>query len=601
MRLLGFGVVLTSLLLPALVAGAQGAKESHGLSLFGELKYPADFPHLGYVDPKAPKGGEVRLSAIGTFDTLNPFVLKGVAAAGIGLLYESLLEGVQDEPSAQYGLLAEKVSVPADLSSATFTLRETARWHDGKPVTAEDVVFSFALLRDQGRPVYRHYYANVTRVEAVDRRTVRFHFSGPTNRELPLIVGELTVLPKHYWEGRDFQATTLEPPLGSGPYRVASVEAGRAIAYERVPNYWGADLPINRGRNNFDRLRYDYYRDPTIALEAFKAGEFDFRMENSAKNWATAYDFPALQQGMVRKLEIPNENPHGMQAFVFNQRRPMFQDRRVRQALAQTFDFEWSNKTLFFGQYRRSQSFFGSPGLAAAGPPDAVELRLLMPLKGRVPDEVFDQPFALAVTDASGELREGLRTARRLLEEAGWTVREQRLVNHGDGRQMEIEVLIADPNMERVVQPMLRHWERLGIKGRIRVVDTSQYTQRVEAFDFDMIVGSWGQSQSPGNEQRDFWGSAAADRPGSRNLAGIKDAAVDHLIDKVIFAGSRKELEAATRALDRVLLWNHYVIPHFHSPNFRRPRYGIGFPDSWWIDPGKDAAVRERQRAGGGR
>lgn len=613
MRLPGLCFVLASCLLLSLPSGAQGSKESHGLSLFGELKYPADFPHLAYADPRAPKGGHMRLSAIGTYDTLNPFVLKGTAAAGIALVYETLLEGVQDEPSAQYGLLAERVAVPADLSSATFTLRAAARWHDGRPVTAEDVAFSFELLKEKGRPLYRHYYANVERAEVLDARTVRFHFSGPTNRELPLIVGELSVLPRHYWQGKDFQATSLEPPLGSGPYRVAAVEGGRSIAYERVPDYWGQELPLNRGRNNFDRIRYDYYRDPTIALEAFKAGEFDFRAENSAKNWATAYDFPALQQGLVRKLELANENPHGMQAFVLNQRRPMFQDRRVRQALGHTFDFEWSNKTLFFGQYRRSLSYFGSPGLSAVGLPDAEELKFLAPLKGKLPEEVFDKPFALPVTDGSGELRDGLRAARKLLEEAGWTVREQRLVNRADGKPMEIEVLIVDPNMERVVQPMLRNWERLGIKGRIRSVDTSQYSKRVDDFDFDVIVSSWGQSQSPGNEQRDAWGSEAADRPGSRNLAGIKDPAVDQLIDKVIFAGSRRELEAATRALDRALLWNHFVIPHFHSANFRiahwdrfgkpatRPRYGIGFPDTWWIDPAKDASVQERQRASGGR
>ncbi len=593
-----------------LVAGAVQAQEttvSHGLSLFGELKYPADFKHLDYVNPDAPKGGEVRMSAIGTFDSLNPFIIKGSPAAGLGLIYDTLLDGARDEASSEYGLLAASVEVPKDLSWVAFTLRPEARWHDGKPVTPADVIFSFETLKKEGAPFYRYYYANVEKAEQTGPHTVRFTFQGPKNRELPLIVGQLQVLPKHYWEGKEFNATTLDPPLGSGPYRIESLESGRSISYERVTDYWGKDLPINKGRYNFDVMQFDYFRDPIIALEAFKAHTFDFRQENNSKLWATSYDFPAFRDGRVKKEEIRHEIPTGMQGFTFNLRRPQFMDPRVRHALAYAFDFEWSNKNLFYGQYTRTKSYFSNSELAANGLPSAAELKLLEPLKAQIPEQVFTKEYLPPATDASGNIRKNLRTAKKLLDTAGWQVKNGVLTETKSGRAMAMEFLLVSPAFERIVAPLVENLKRLGVKATIRIVDTSQYRRRLDTFDFDVVVGSFGQSLSPGNEQRDFWGSAAAGREGSRNIIGIKDPAIDKLIDHVIFANSRAELITASRALDRVLLWHHYVIPNWHIRAFRvaywdrfnkpkvRPKYGLGFQDTWWVDAKKDAALKQRE------
>ncbi len=576
----------------------------HGMSMFGKLKYPAGFKHFEYVNPNAPKGGLVRLEARGTFDTLNGFTIKGSSAAGLGLIYDTLLESSRDEAFAEYGLLVETVAVADDLSSVTFNLRPRARWHDGKPITADDVVFSLEILKSKGAPFYRFYYANVDKAEALSPHKVRFTFKGRKNRELPLIIGQLPLLPKHYWQGRDFAATTLEPPLGSGPYRISKVDPGRSITYERVADYWGKDLGVNKGRYNFNGLRFEYYRDPTVALEAFKANAFDFRQENTAKIWATQYRFPALKKGQVIKETLTNGNPTGMQSFAFNLRRPQFQDRRVRQALAQTFDFEWANKNLFFGQYTRTQSFFSNSELAAVGLPSAAELKFLEPLKGQIPGEVFTKVYAAPKTDGSGKSRRLLRQAKRLLDAAGWSVRDGQLKNSKTGQAMEIEFLLVSQAFQRIVAPMQKAMERLGIAVKVRVVDTSQYINRLRDFDYDVIVGGWGQSLSPGNEQRDFWGSAAADRPGSRNYIGIKDLAIDKLVDHIIFAESRAELIATTRALDRVLLWNHFVIPNWHINSYRiaywnrfsRPavqaKYSMGFPDTWWLDKAKDEALK---------
>ncbi|MDP6343752.1 MAG: extracellular solute-binding protein, partial [Alphaproteobacteria bacterium] len=430
------------------------------------------------------------------------------------------------------------------------------------------------------------------------------------NRELPMIIGQLAILPKHYWQDRDFEGTTLEPPVGSGPYRIGKVDPGRSITYERVRDYWGRDLPVNRGRYNFDRLRYEYYRDRTVALEAFKANAFDFRRESTAKVWATQYDFPAIRKGLVIKEALPDGSPTGMQSFAFNIRRDKFKDRRVRQALAQTFDFEWSNKNLFFSQYSRTESYFSNSELASSGLPDAAQLKLLTPLKGQIPDEVFSKTYQAPKTDGSGKSRRNLRLAKRLLEAAGWKVKDGRLTNQASGEAMQIEILLVQQGFERIVAPMVRAMERLGVAAKVRVIDTSQYINRVRDFDFDLMVAGWGQSLSPGNEQRDFWGSAAADRPGSRNYIGIKDPAIDKLIDHIIFADSRSELVAASRALDRVLLWNHFVIPNWHSRNDRiaywnrfsrpavKPKYGLGFIDTWWIDQGKEASLAEALKKG---
>tara|TARA_B100000586_G_scaffold248690_1_gene206204 strand:- start:1073 stop:2548 length:1476 start_codon:yes stop_codon:yes gene_type:complete len=483
-------------------------------------------------------------------------------------------------------------------------LRKQARWHDGKPVTADDVAFSLDILKSKGAPFYRFYYANVEKAEVLSPHKVKFIFKGRKNRELPLIIGQLPILPKHHWQGRDFERTTLEPPLGSGPYKIGKVDPGRSITFERVADYWGRNLGVNKGRYNFDAIRFEYYRDTTVALEAFKANAFDFRQENTAKVWATQYNFPAIANGKVIRETLANNNPTGMQSFAFNVRKSKFQNRRVREALALTFDFEWANKNLFFGQYTRTRSYFSNSELAATKIPTGSELRFLEPLRGQIPAEVFTKEFKLPETDGSGRSRRQLRQAKRLLETAGWFVKDGKLTNGETSEVMALEFLLVNQGFARIVAPIQRAMERLGIKVKVRVVDTSQYINRIRNFDFDVIVGSWGQSLSPGNEQRDFWGSAAADRPGSRNYIGIKDPAIDKLIDHIIFASNRGELVAASRALDRVLLWNHFVIPNWHINSYRiaywnrfsrpaiKPKYGLGFSDTWWVDEAKDKSLQ---------
>jgi microcin C transport system substrate-binding protein len=487
--------------------GAGGVPVSHGLSIHGDLKYPPDFKHLDYADPGAFKGEEVRLSAVGTFDNLNPFILKGVSADGLGLTFARLLADANDEPASAYGWVAESVETPPDRSWAIFTFRPEARFHDGSPITADDVVFSFEMVKSKGHPFYRAYYGSVETAEKLGMRRVKFNFAPGSNRELPFILGNgLPILSKAFFETVDFEKTTLEPILGSGPYRVEAVDPGRSITYRRVADYWGADLPINAGRYNFDTRRIDYYRDSTVALEAFKAGEYDFRVENTAKVWATGYDFPALKGGLVKKEEIPHEQPQGMQAFVFNTRRPFFQDPEVRRALGFAFDFEWTNKNLFYGAYTRTQSYFSNSELASRGLPEGEELEILERFRGRIPDEVFTTPYRPPSTEVEGGIRTNLRAARRMLQEAGWTLRDGRLVDEATGTPMDFEILLANPAFERIVGSFKKNLERLGIEVRIRTVDTAQYEYRVEDFDFDMIVGGWGESLSPGN---------AATSPGS--------------------------------------------------------------------------------------
>ena len=517
----------------------------------------------------------------------------------------------RDEVSAEYGLIAETVEVPDDLSWVIYNLRPAARFHDGRPVTADDVIFSFNALRKMGQPFYRYYYRNISKAERLGRHRVKFHFTGPPNRELPQITGQLPVLPRHYWEGRNFDQTTLEPPLGSGAYRIARFEPGRFVEYERVRDYWGERLPINRGMNNFDRIRIDYYRDQTVALEAFKANEYDYRQENSSKDWATGYRFPAAAAGLVHADQVRHARPTGMQAFAFNLRRAKFRDIRVREAIGLAFDFNWSNRNLFYGQYSRTTSFFSNSELAAGGTPGPAETALLEPFRGKIPDAVFDRAFAPPETDGSGNIRRNLRRAVRLLKAASWSIGDGRLVHAGTGEAMEIEFLLVSPAFERVVAPFIRNLKRLGIEGSIRVVDPSQYINRLNSFDFDMVVATWGQSDSPGNEQRDFWSSDAAGRQGSRNLVGIRNPVVDALIEKLIAAPDRASLVAATRALDRVLLWHHYVVPHWHirfdriaywdkfGKPARSPKYGNDLM-SWWVDAAKAASLEDRKRKLGG-
>jgi microcin C transport system substrate-binding protein len=601
-----------AILLPLLTASVAHAADpyvGHGYAMHGDLKYGRDFKAFEYSEPNAPKGGSVRYGVIGTsFDSFNPFVLRAIPAAGLGNLFDTLMEGSSDEAFSRYGRVAETIEVPQDRSWVAFILNPKARFHDGSPMTVEDVIWTFEALKTKGHPRYRAYYQNVTKAEKVGERKVKFTFEPGENRELPLIVSELPVLSKAYWGARDFEKTTLEPPLGSGPYKIESFEPGRSITYRRVADYWAKDLPVNQGQDNPDLVRYDYYRDSTVAVEAFKSGEYDMRLENTARIWATGYDSPAFRAGLYKLEEIKHELPTGMQAFVFNTRRPIFADRRVRQALGFAFDFEWSNKTLFHGAYTRTASYFSNSELASSGLPKGEELKILEKYRGRVPPEVFTQEFQPPHYDGSGNIREGLREALRLLKEAGWEVKDQRLVQTQNGQRMEFEILLTSPDFERVVQPFARNLERLGVQAKIRVVDSAQYQNREDDFDFDLIVDSWGQSLSPGNEQRDFWSSSQVAVKGSRNTAGIKDPVVDELIDLVIAAPDRESLIQRTRALDRVLLAGHYVIPHWHSRVFRvaywdkfgrpkiNPKYGFG-GSYWWIDPEKLAAIETRRRA----
>jgi microcin C transport system substrate-binding protein len=579
----------------------------HGIAMHGDLKYGPDFSHFAYVDPAAPKGGRVKQATVGTFDSFNPFIVRGNPAAGIGQIYDTLMTSSADEPFSEYGLLVEKVEMPEDRSWVAFTLRESARWHDGKPVTPEDVVFSFDTLRTKGQPFYRAYYGNVDKVEKTGPRTIKFSFKPGENRELPLILGQLVVLPKHWWEGREFDKTSLEPPLGSGPYRIKSFEPGRRIVYERVKDYWGRTLPVNVGRNNFDEIEVDYYRDDTVELEAFKAGEYDFRLENSAKAWATSYDTPALKSGLMRMEKIPHQRPAGMQGFAFNVRRGKFQDPRVREALGYAFDFEWSNKNLFYDQYTRTRSYFDNSELAAAGPPTPAELAILEPYRGKVPEQVFTQAYEPPKTDGSGDVRANLRQAAKLLEEAGWTIDPKtRKLTNASGETMQFTILLVTPLFERIALPFVKNLERLGVQVDVRTVDTAQYRRLLDQFDYDVIVANWPQSSSPGNEQRSFWGSAYADKQGSQNYVGIADPTVDALVEAVIAAPDRKGLVDRVRALDRVLQWGQWVIPQWHIPYDRVaywdkfgkpsvvPDQGVQF-DTWWIDPDKAKAVEEKK------
>ena len=572
------------------------AAPQHALTLYDEPpKYPANFKHVDYVNPDAPKGGTFRESAMGSFDSLNPFISKGVPADNITLVYDTLAQQGLDEPITEYGLIAGKIEKAPDNSWVRFYLRPEARFHDGHPVRAEDVVFTFETLIKQGTPIYRTYYADVAEVVAEDPLRVLFKFKHTSNRELPLILGQLPVLPKHWWAGRDFAKSSLEIPLGSGPYKVAEVKPGRSIRYERVKDYWAKDLPINKGLYNFDYRISDYYRDSTVALEALKAGQFDYWQEMTAKNWANAYNVPAVAEGRLIKEELPNGNPTGMQGFVFNIRKPMFQDVRVRKAISLLLDFEWSNKQLFNGAYTRTRSYFENSDMAATGLPSPAELAILEPLRGRIPDEAFTQAFAPAKTDASGMIRTQQREAYQLLQEAGWRIVDDKMVDT-TGKPVSIEFMLAQTDFERILLPFKRNLADLGIELVIRRVDVSQYVNRVRSRDFDMMVGSFPQSSSPGNEQREFWQSGSADNPGSRNYIGLKDPAIDELVEQLINADSRNSLVAHAKALDRVLQFGYYVIPNWHIKTYRvaywnhlghpkvPPRYDVGI-NTWWIKP----------------
>ncbi|MYZ50063.1 extracellular solute-binding protein [Propylenella binzhouense] len=602
-----------------LVAPGGAALADHddwheAVSLIGTPKYGDDFRHYDYVNPDAPKGGTLNQVSVGTFDSFNPFIVRGTVAAGLtptgGLLYDTLMDQATDQAGTSYGLIAEAVRYPADFSSATIRLNPDARWHDGQPITADDVVWTFGVLKGTS-PFWNQYYNHIEKAEKTAADEVTFTFDQARNRELPNIIGDMPVLPRHWWEGtgangrkRDITQPTLEPPLGSGPYKIGAFEGGRSITWQRVADYWGADEPTRVGRYNFDQVKYVYFRNVDAVWEAFKKGGlYDFRMENRAQRWAQGYDFPAFQRGDVKKHTYLQEAGEPMQAFVFNTRRAKFQDPRVRRALTLAFDFESMNRTLFYGLYKRTDSYFEGTELASSGLPQGKELEILETVRDEVPPELFTEPFTLPVYEKPGDERTYLRQASQLLREAGWTPQGGRLVNEATGEAMSIEFLGNDPTDERVMLPYVNALRRLGIDARIRLVDTAQYQALTDNFDFDVVVDIFAQSQSPGNEQREFWGSQAADQPGSRNAAGIKNPAVDKLIDRVIYARDREELVAATHALDRVLLWNYYMVPQWHNPEVwiaywdkfgipeKQPAY-IGVDTfSWWVDQNRESRV----------
>lgn len=572
-------------------------KAQHGLAMHGELKYTSDFTHFDYTNPTAPKGGTLKLAVIGdNFDSFNPYIIKGVAAAGVSYLYESLTAHSEDEAFSEYGLIAEKVFMPEDRSSVTFYINPLAKFSDGSQIRAEDVEFSFKTLttHEQASPFFSAYYADVETLNIIDPLTIQFIFKNNQNKELPLILGQIPVFSKAYWTKHDFGKSSLDIPVGNGPYIVESVDPGRTVTLKRNKNYWAKDLPVNKGRYNFDKIVFEYYKDNTVALEAFKAGEYDFRVERTARNWANSYTGQKFDSGELIKEEISHEQPAGMQAFIINTRRDLFKDQRVREALSYAFDFEWTNENLFNGQYARNQSYFENSELASRGLPSKEELEILTPLKGKIPESVFNTAFSSPSTKEPNSIRKNLRTASKLLKEAGWLVENNKLINAETKKPFSFEFLLYQKDFERVVQPFIKNLEKLGIEAVIRVVDTTQYINRRRSFDFDVMVGGFGQSNSPGNEQREYWHSSKADAEGSRNLAGISSPAIDQLIDLVISAPDRNSLVTRTHALDRVLLAGHYAIPNWFNPVERiaysnklahpevSPKSGVSI-DTWWF------------------
>jgi microcin C transport system substrate-binding protein len=590
---------------------------SNAIAILAKPALPEDFPYFPYVNPNAPKGGEVTLASIGTYDSFNPFILRGTATGGlasswvvlpggsgsgstVGHVWESLVTASADETATAYGHLAGTVELPADKMWVAFELRPEAKFSDGVPVTAEDVAWTYRTLLEKGRPSFRIQMADVKDVAVEGPRRVVFHFKSNENRELPLILGGLPVLPKHFFDGRDFTKPLTDPPIGSGPYRIANFELGRSVTYERRPDWWAANLPTGKGTNNFDRVHMEYFRDSTVAMEAFKAGQIDLRSENISKNWATAYDFPAVQRGLVVKKEFHHHLPTGMQGYAMNTRRPIFADPLVRQAIAWVFDFEWANKNLFYGSYTRTLSYFSNSDLASSGIPQGDELKLLEPYRKELPPALFTQPFRLPVTDGSGNNREQLREALTLLQKAGWSVKDRKLVDK-NGQPMSFTILLDEPSLERVALPYVQSLQKIGIDARVRTVDPAQYQHLTDDFDFDMIMMIYPESDVPGNELRDYFTCAAAKAQGSFNAPGVCDPAVDALVEKIVTAQDRDTLNTAAHALDRVLLWSWYLVPNWDSRTFHVAYWDrFGYPDkpiregfnfdTWWVDPAKAAA-----------
>jgi microcin C transport system substrate-binding protein len=597
------GLVMMMLAIPP---GLSAEPEwRHATALVGEPKYSEDFERFDYVNPDAPKGGTLDLSASDSFDTLNPIPAKGDLAVGLELVFETLMTSSEDEIAANYGLLAEAVRFPEDYSWVSYRLREDARWHDGEPVTPEDVVWSFEQTVAHN-PQREFYYRHVVKAEKTGPREITFTFDETNNKELPKIVGELLILPQHWWEDsegepRAIDETTLLPVMGSGPYRIANIRPGESMTFERVEDYWGKDLNVNVGRHNFDRVTYTYFGDRNVEFEAFKAGDVDFWRENEAKRWANSYDFPAVLEGKIVREEPENlyRSSGVLVGFIPNLRREKFSDPRVRRALNLAYNFEDQNKNLFFDQYERINSYFYGTELASSGLPEGEELEILESLRGQIPESVFttayENPVGGNERDVQANMRTNLREAISLFREAGYELRDGRMVNSETGEPFTFEILLNGSIIEKVALPYAENLKRIGVDVSVRVLsDSSQYTNRLRSRDFDMIYSGWGQSMSPGNEQAEYWGSDAADREGSANYAGIADPAIDQLVKQVAFAKDRETLIATVRALDRVLLANHFVVPTYTLRHSRLaywdyithpeelPYYGIGFPDVWW-------------------
>ncbi|GJL89654.1 MAG: ABC transporter substrate-binding protein [Minwuia thermotolerans] len=606
--------VLTLALMILLPGGQAVSEPRHGISVFGKLKYGPDFQHFDWADPTAPKGGLLRIRDLGTFDTVNLYILKGRRPSAVQVheirLHERLMVRSYDEPDAHYALVAKTVDVAEDGRTATFQLDPRARFHDGSPIRADDVVWSLNAIRDEGHPVLRSVFARAT-AEALAPDRVRFSFAKGAPRDLAVrVAGDLPILSATYYESHDFTETTLDPPLGSGPYRISKVRSGSSVEMERVTDYWAADLPVNRGLWNFDTIRVDYYQDRTSALLSFFADEYDFREEFTSKSWATEYDDKKpVQDGRIERLTLSDGRPSGAQGWFVNARRARFADARVRRALDLAFDFEWTNRNIFYGLYKRTGSVFENSELAQDGPPSAAELALLEPLRGQVPDGVFADAYQSASTEARGGIRGQLRQAGRLLKQAGWEIRDGVLVD-ANGEPFALEFLMYQPSFERVIGPYVKNLERLGIRATMRFVDAAQYVERVKAFDFDLVTARFSPPETPGAELYSFWGSAQADVAGSNNYAGVKDPAVDALIENVLSAPDRPALLAATRALDRVIMWNNYIIPQWYKgehnlaywdrfgrPAAPKPDYHRGVVNSWWFD--SDKARRTGGRNGG--
>ena len=600
------GIAALALTGGSMSLSAQELEFRHGLSTFGDLKYPADFKHFDYVNPSAPKGGRFSVNGgpLSTFDSFNPFILKGDAASGLTLLFDSLMTGSGDELDAMYGLVAKEAAVAKDGKSVTFRLRPEAKFSNGTPVTAEDVVFSFDILKSKGHPNYRIMMRDVTKAEALDAHTVRFTFTGELTRDLPMTVAGLPVLSKAYYATREFDQTTLEPPVGSGAYIIGDFRPGAQVTYKRRQDYWAKDLPVNVGINNFDEIRFEYYRDRTAELEGLKSGTFDFREEFTARDWATAYDVAPVKDGRIKRLTLPDETPSGAQGFFFNTRRAKFADPRVRKALDYAFDFEFTNKNVFYSLYKRTNSYFENSEMKAEGKPSPEELALLEPFRDKLPKAVFEEPYTSPVSDGSGTDRNLLREAGRLLDEAGCKLNKDRVRVCASGDVLDIEFLTFEPTFDRVIAPYIKNLQAIGVGANIRRVDSAQYQRRAKAFDFDVVTSRFVMSHTPGVEMRNYWGSENANVEGSRNLAGIKDPVIDALIDKVVAAKSRQELTTATRAIDRVLRAGNYWVPQWYKAQHNiahwdkfsypptKPKYSRGAPDTWWYDAEKAAKLR---------